>query len=223
LQILNYDKQSLFLKCIFLSVLVLLGSYFIAAFLNLNVSFFGVNKTLHGLPFSLDLVLLTSFYFILGYTTKQFIVEFKPNYYLFFLGCLFIYISAYHLGARIDLIQRVINNPIFSIPSSLIGIYCGLTISKLILNLAYINKVFLSMGVYSLFILIFHGVIHQDVMQVIFKAPMSSLEGVISLLACIIFSILIGVVVSKNAFLALFFKPFKTNPLLQRARKPAIE
>ncbi|MEO7344801.1 MAG: acyltransferase family protein, partial [Methylotenera sp.] len=223
LQILNYDKQKLFLKCIFLSVLLVVGSYFISAFLNINVSFFGVNKTLHGLPFSLDLVLLTSFYFILGYTTKEFVVEFKPNYYLFFLGCVFIYMSAFHLGARIDLIQRLIHNPIFSIPSSLFGIYCGLTIAKLISKLAYIREIFLAMGVYSLFILIFHGVIHQDLMHAIFKTPMSSLEGVISLFACIMASILIGVVVSKNDFLALFFKPFKTNPLFQRRIKHATE
>ncbi len=223
LKLLNYDKQKLFLKCIFLSMLLVFGSYFIATFLTLNVNFLGVSKTLHGLPFSLDLVLLTSFYFILGYTAKQFVVEFKPNLYLFFLGCLFIYISAFHLGARIDLIQRVISNPIFSISSSLIGIYCGLAISKLISKVAYINKVFLAMGVYSLFILIFHGVIHQDVMHAVFKTPMSVIEGVISLFACITFSILIGMIVTKNNFLALFFKPLRTNELFQRKIKPATE
>ncbi len=204
-------------------MLLVVGSYFISAFLSLNVGFFGVNKTLHGLPFSLDLVLLTSFYFILGYTAKEFVMEFKPNYYLFFLGCVFIYISAFHLGARIDLIQREINNPIFSIPSSLIGIYCGLALAKFISKLTYIRKIFLVMGVYSLFILIFHGVIHQDVMHAIFKAPMSSLEGAFSLFACILASILIGIAVSKNDFLSLFFKPLKTNPIFQRRINPAME
>ena len=223
LKIVNYDKQKLFLKCIFLSMLMFLGSNFIAVFWNLDVNFLGFRATLPGLPFSLDLVLLTSFYFILGYTTRRFVVVFKPNQYLFFLGCLFIYVSAYHLGAGISLNRRIINNPIFSIPSSLIGIYCALTISEFISKLAYMDKVFLVMGRYSLFILIFHVVIYQIIVQKIFGMHMSNLEVIISLLSCIIFSILIGIAISRNAFLSLFFNPLRTNNLFQRTSKLAAE
>lgn len=115
LKAINYNDQRRFLRYGLLSTLLLIGVNCIDLFWARDVNFFGYTATLPGLPFSLDLVFLTSFYFILGYTTKQFAVTFTPNYYIFLLGCLFIYVAAYHFGVGISLNVRLIYNPIFSI------------------------------------------------------------------------------------------------------------
>jgi fucose 4-O-acetylase-like acetyltransferase len=213
LYIFKYDQQKKLFKFVLLSILLLIGSYFIKSFWNININFSGIKAILPGLPFSLDLVLFSSFYFILGYSIKKYVTNFKANYFIFFIGCLIIYLSVFHFDAHINLNRRIIDNPLLAIPSSLFGIYCALTVSQFISNLPYLNRVFLIMGVNSLFILIFHLFIYFTIMNVT-VIDHSAINNIIASLISLTLPIIFGVLISKSNFLSLFFKPLKTNKLV---------
>jgi len=210
----GHDKQSKSTMFLIAFTLMIIGSYAIKLFWNIDVNVLGVRIKFSGLPFSTDLVLFSSSYFILGHTLKEHILIFRPNNILFILGCLFISVSTYYFGAQIDLNMRVINNPILAIASSLIGIYCALTLAHHISRLAYINKLFLLAGSYSLYILIFHGFIYFLIRKALGES-LSNLGQLIAFLASCTLPILIGIMISKNALLSLFFKPLITNKLGQ--------
>ena len=213
LHIIDYDQQKKLFKFALLLFLLLIGSFIIKTFLELNINFFGLKKSLTGLPFSLDLVFFSSFYFILGYTIKKYVINFKVNYFIFFIGCIFIYISVFHFDACINLNQRIIDNPIFAIPSSLIGIYCALCISQIISNLPYLNRAFLILGVNSLFILIFHSFVYEHLNAI----PLIIFKNIfITFLSSLILPIIFGVLISKSSLILLFFKPLKNNKLMQQ-------
>jgi fucose 4-O-acetylase-like acetyltransferase len=141
------------------------------------------------------------------------VTNFKANYFIFFIGCLIIYISVFHFDAHINLNRRIIDNPLLAIPSSLFGIYCALTVSQFISNLPYLNRVFLIMGVNSLFILIFHLFIYFTIMNVT-VIDHSAINNIIASLISLTLPIIFGVLISKSNFLSLFFKPLKTNKLV---------
>jgi fucose 4-O-acetylase-like acetyltransferase len=213
LNMVDYDQQKKLFKFALLLFLLLIGSYIIKTFFELNIHFFGPMKLFTGLPFSLDLVFFSSFYFILGYTIKKHVINFKANYFIFLIGCMFIYISVFHFDAYINLNQRIIDNPLFAIPSSLIGIYCALTISQIISNLRHLNRAFLILGVNSLFILIFHAFIFMHINAI----PLLIFKNIfIAFLMSLIIPIIFGVLISKSSLILLFFKPLKNNKLIQK-------
>lgn len=212
----KFQQQNSGYKVILLLILIVFGCVLINDFWYIDVELFGIQATLPGLPFSLDLVLVTSFYFILGYTLKRFVFGFSINIFLFLLSFYLVMAAVFHAGGLIDLNERTIHNPIVSIPASLSGIYCALTLSKLIELTVFFKKIFLVMGQYSLFILIFHFPILDFMKRNGLRQksmPDVSFEIFFVFLAIFI-SILIGKVVTKNNFLSLFFKPLRFNKII---------
>ncbi|MFW5432454.1 MAG: acyltransferase family protein [Methylophilaceae bacterium] len=211
LRLTNYNEKSLIFKITFLIMLIMLGQQLTTYFWPLRIAY----TDFWGLPFSLDLVVLSSFYFILGYTVKNYIYQFKPNLYLFIISFFCVYIAAYHFDASIKLFYRNIGNPFVAIPSSLFAIYCGLTISTLLSKMKYISQLFLAMGVNSLFILIFHVPVMYCI-DTAFNLPNTTAKISILLLLSITFSVFLGALISKNLYLSALFKPLKNNKLFQK-------
>ncbi|MCG7866829.1 MAG: acyltransferase family protein, partial [Candidatus Thiodiazotropha taylori] len=76
---LKFSDWSIGAKALFLLLLLGVGSEFIDAFWYREVNLLGDGYQLPGLPFSIDIVLITSVFFLFGYMMRDQVVNFKPN------------------------------------------------------------------------------------------------------------------------------------------------
>jgi len=139
------------------------GVYFLEAFYPYALSLFGKQYQLFGLPYSLDLVLLTGFYYLLGSEIRQCASNRMFSNHWFTLGTGGILVlTAFLIPQTIDLNTRLF--PLFFVNTTraILGILFTFSLSKLIESrsallaspLAYIGQA-------SLFILIFHVPIQE--------------------------------------------------------------
>ena len=144
---------------------------------------FGKDYELFGLPFSLDLVLLSGFFFILGSEIRQITSEetFSNPILLAGTGNVLLLMN-YFFEARIDLNTRLYESFIINTLEAVIGILFVLALSRQIelrtLRLATLFKYF---GQVSLIILIFHVPIQdfwgQKILGVTGNIPLSIWTG----------------------------------------------
>ena len=131
---------------------------FLKTFYPFLIQVFGKDYELFGLPFSLDLVLLSGFFFILGSEIRQITSEETFSNFFLLLGTgISLLLMNYFFDARIDLNTRLYESFLINTLESIIGILFVLALSRQIelLNqrLASLFKYF---GQVSLMILIFH-------------------------------------------------------------------
>ena len=143
------------------AVLVLtlgVASLFLQSFYPFPLSVLGKSYELWGLPFSLDLVLLSGFFFILGSETRQVTSEklFNSWVLLIITGAAMIAMNVI-FPARIDLNTRTYESFVVNTLESITGILFVLVVSRQIeLHSEKLASFFKYVGRISLIILIFH-------------------------------------------------------------------
>lgn len=154
--LLNRLEKSIF-KYATLGVLLVAGIMSITYFWQIDVEMFGNRYTLPGLPFSLDIILVTTFYYMLGYVLSQHVINFKPVFSLFI--CAFVLFSGCHyfFDKTIDLNLRAYDGFFIPLTESLSGIYIILTLSYYISKNARLSRILSTFGMASLIILVFHS------------------------------------------------------------------
>ena len=142
------------------ALIVTLGisSLFIQDFYPFTVSVPGKEYELFGLPFNLDLVLLSGFFFIFGSEFRQVISErTMENPYLLISSGVVLVMLVYFFDARSDFATRVYESYIINTVEAILGIVFILALSRQIeLRARRIASLFKYFGQTSLFILIFH-------------------------------------------------------------------
>ncbi len=155
------------------------SSLFLRRFYPFTLSFFDREYELFGLPFSLDLVLLSGFFFILGSETRNVISEKTfGNIPLLFGAGIGVLLLNYLFTARIDFNTRTYESFPINTIEAVLGIFFTLALSRQIelhtIRLAALLKYF---GQISLFILIFHVPIQdfwgQKILAVTGNTPLS--------------------------------------------------
>lgn len=135
-----------------------IASLFLQSFYPFSLSLPGKSYELWGLPFSLDLVLLSGFFFILGSETRQITSEqiFGNWVFLLLTGTAMILLNIF-FSARIDLNTRTYESFVVNTVESITGILFVLAVSRQIeLYAARLASFFKYVGRISLIILIFH-------------------------------------------------------------------
>lgn len=206
---------------ILLLLFMVIGSTWIDYFWYREVHLFSRTIKLPGLPFSLDIVLITSCYFILGRLIKNSLIKFRPTLLLFSLSLSAFLIISQLTSAHIDLNERVYDSPVFATLAALCGIYIVLSLSHIISKSYWLSFIPLRLGQASLYILIFHSFIMSEAFSYLSSLSFIS-ESYFICLAFITFGLgifiplIIKWFVEKNSFLSLFFLPLKSNKFLQR-------
>lgn len=141
-----------------LLVTLALAMPFLKSFYPFEVSLLGRDYELFGLPFSLDLVLLSGFFFILGSEVRQLTTEsIFSNYFLLAGTGISVFVLNYFINSPIDFNTRTYNSLLINTTEAIIGILFVLALSRQIelhtIRLASLLKYF---GRASLIILIFH-------------------------------------------------------------------
>jgi fucose 4-O-acetylase-like acetyltransferase len=128
------------------------------AFYPFSIQVFGKHYELYGLPFSLDLVLLSGFFFILGSETRKITSEKTfDNPSLLLVAGIVLLLMNYLFPARIDLNTRLYESFLINTIESIVGILFILALSRQIeLRSEKLASLFKYFGQVSLLILIFH-------------------------------------------------------------------
>ena len=152
---------------------------FLKSFYPFSVSLPGKDYELFGLPFSLDLVWLSGFFFILGSEVRQLPNESTfDNYFLLAGTGLGVFLLNYLIDSPIDFNTRTYNSLLINTTEAIVGILFVLALSRQIeLHAAGLASLLKYFGRISLIILIFHVPIQdfwgQKVRAVIDNLPLS--------------------------------------------------
>jgi len=147
---------------------ILLLTLFIATltlknFFPFPLNVFGKSYKLLGLPYSLDLVLLSGFFFILGSETRPLNMEklYGNVFFLLITGAALVLMNLF-LSPVIDLNTRVYDSFVVSTLEAVAGILFIMALSRQVdLHVAWLSTFFQYIGRITLLILILHGPI-QD-------------------------------------------------------------
>ena len=207
------------LKISLLILFVTIGSLSIDAFWYTKIHILKYELELPGLPFSLDIIFVSSFFFILGSVLKEHLLRFKPNFWIFSLSSTAFLLIAINTEAHIDLNERIYLQPLYSTFGSLFGIYIIVLISYLIAKSKSLSFFPILFGEASLYILIFHTPV-QDLSHTLFSNFTTTtndeiLLSTISFFLSLLIPLGIKTIIIKSDFLSLFFTPFKHNKLIR--------
>lgn len=208
----DFENLPIYNKILILSSLLVLGYITIGLFWNLKIDVFSEKLLLPGLPFSFDILFLSSFYFLLGFFARKWILNFKPNY-IFAAMVLCFYLLLYlYTDCLIDFNIRRYDNLLFSTLAAFSCIYIALNISYLISSFRVSNKLFSFIGSMTLFILLFHYPLQYHLYNLFNSTQIfDSAPGVFSLVVSIFCSSLIGVGIKNINFLSFIFLPVSIN------------
>jgi len=209
----KFDSYHVSVQWLIISLLLIIGSYNIDMFWQIPISIFSHNFELTGLPFSMDIILITSSYFIAGKLLKNSIINFSTNQVIFYLCILILIFITIYSDAFIELNKRIFIEPLFSIVGSICGIYIIIYISFMLQSLKKTKYLFNLIGKSSLYILIFHGYIAHKTYDLLIKYTEEPIGMILVVLftftISIITSLLLMILIKKSYYLSLFFEPRK--------------
>lgn len=207
-------------KSIFLLILLLIGAQTASLFWYKDWQVFGLTKLVFGegakfkgLPFNLDIILLTTTFFLSGYLfAKNFLdFKFKPIYASFAL----ILFSALHYfyNETIELNSRQYGNFFICTLQIISGIYLVFSAASLIKNFKRFSDVFCYIGAASLMILIVHfqpqhkltGIFHYHLPEYKFAAAS------LSLIASVVLSLIAWRITLNSTWLSQLILPLKNR------------
>ncbi|MCG7913244.1 MAG: acyltransferase family protein [Candidatus Thiodiazotropha weberae] len=211
----KFSDWSIGTKVLFLLLLLGVGSEFIGTFWYREVSFLGNGYQLPGLPFSIDILLITSVFFLFSYMMRDQVVNFKPNIWLFLLAVVVFLIIETLTDARITLNKRQYDFSLYATIGAICGGYVVITFSWLISKSEWLSIIPLRLGEASLFILIFHNIINT-LFYTYFSEGISDVQ-ILTAIAFLCFGLSISIpllirwFVVKSDLLALLFLPAKVR------------
>lgn len=216
----NFNVLSTRLQVIVLLCFILIGSFYIQFFWYRDIEIIGYSLQLPGLPFSIDIILITSSFFIFGNIFKDTLIHFRGNSPLFIISLILFILIFTFTDAHMDLNKRNFYNPVFSTLGAFLGIYLILSISWYIRKIGWLSFLPLRLGESSLYILIFHGFIQNKTNLFFSTVALEHIAlpviAIITVLLSVSIPLAIKWVVLRNDVLSLMFLPFKYNKLLQR-------
>ncbi len=164
INILKLDRSKTILNFIILSIMLAVGVYFIREFWGVIFTINGKPlkrfdlpfSKLWGLPFGIDVVFITGFYFILGYVLRPAIESIKFNI-VGFMTCLIAFILLNYFSTDVmDINIRKYGSLIPTTAIALLGIYLTLSFSVLISHFGKAASALTLLGENSLAVYLFH-------------------------------------------------------------------
>jgi fucose 4-O-acetylase-like acetyltransferase len=143
-------------RWVLLIVLYVVGVFTMKLFWPFDLNLLGRSFTLYGLPFSIDLMLVSGFFFVFGYEVNQKRNEkFFESWWLLLVSGIVLTILVWYFPQRIDFNTRRFDSLLINTAEALIGILFVLALSKQLGRIAFLSSLFSYIGQASLIILIF--------------------------------------------------------------------
>jgi fucose 4-O-acetylase-like acetyltransferase len=213
------DQRSAAVRGIVLGGLLTIGFLTIQSFTQLQVEAFGKVHQLPGLPFTSDVLLLTSFFFLLGFLLRERVMAMAFRARWFWLA-LAVFVGL-HLAFddSIDFNTRRYDDLAVSTLAAFCGIYLVLSMSLLLARSPSIGRLVAYIGSMSLFVLIFHYTLQINVHRLLdaWVGDRAVPNAAIAFVVAVGASLLIGTLIKQNRLLSPFFLPFRpASPPAQR-------
>ncbi len=166
-----------------------------------------------GLPFSLDLALISAAFFSAGRFLQKQVKAFIPNLAILLIALSGWLLIGFGTNASVDLNQRIYTNPLFGTIGASMGIYLILSFSYYVQTFSPLTSFLRYAGESSLFILIFHCFFESKIYYLLLPAQKlpGFITSIIAFLACISIPLVIREIVRRNDYLALAYLPLKKN------------
>lgn len=217
LKAVGYDKRTALIKSIFLLVLLLTGYFTISLFRRLDLHGGGIS--LNGLPFSIDILCLTAFYFLCGFTMREKINNINNNGLLLFIATAAFSLLHYFFNYTIQFDHRIYDDLLVCTAEALCGIYITLAASRIIFRNDVLSRALAYIGSGSIFILIFHLIIQHSLELYFSKVVGRYVASFVAILVSVCVPLLLGEIVKRNYYLSILLLPLKLNKTLQRSRE----
>jgi len=171
-----------------------------------------IRRAGNGLPFSLDLTLVTTFFFLLGYYLKTLVLPFKPNYLILSISLIVFGFLHIAFDNSMDLDQRYYSGIIITTIEAFSGIYLTLYAAHLLQKPKLLAWLCIKAGQASLFILIFHWYIQAKVFTTLTEHFYvgGRLSATLALALAVLLPMIAYWVTQKSRFLSLFYMPVKS-------------
>ncbi|MBL4980807.1 acyltransferase family protein [Pseudomonas fluorescens] len=203
--------------CMLIGVQLLLGIWTLQWFWQIPVSVGDHTWTLPGLPFSLDVTLISSTYFIYGYLLRDWLRRHEGSLLTLLISVVLFAAVFIYSHDTMDLAQRRYDHWLWTSLLAVIGVYICWALARVLMVSALLTRVMTYIGQSTLILLIFHGEIQHktfDLMERLGLHPF--MAACVGLVVALLVPLLIGEVIKRVAFLRFFYFPFP----VRKAPKP---
>lgn len=181
-------------------------------FRNMPFTLPGMQIPLDGLPFSIDLLGVSSTYFLLGYALRDRVFRFRPDPVLVVV-LLLVFLALNGLfHPRMDLNQRTVLRPVATTACGFVGIYLALSAAYALGRSTKLGALAAFVGFNSLFVLIFHACL-DDLGRRAIAYVMSWEAGLgtagTAFVAAVLSSAALGAFIRRTPMLAALYLPTK--------------
>ncbi|CRM52946.1 Fucose 4-O-acetylase [Pseudomonas sp. 58 R 3] len=221
LRLIQRLKLSLPVSCLLIVVQLLIGIRVLPWFWQIPVTVGGQTWTLPGLPFGLEITLISSTYFIYGYLLRDWLRRHEGSLLTLVISVVLFAAVFLYSHDTMDLAQRRYDHWLWTSLLAVIGVYASWSLARVLMASAVITRVMTYIGQSTLILLIFHGEIQHktvDLMERVGLHPL--LSACIGLVVAVVVPLLIGEVIKRVALLRFFYFPFPVRkapkPLEQR-------
>jgi polysaccharide biosynthesis protein PslL len=185
------------------------------------MQFLGQTWVIPGLPFSLDILLMTLPFFLLGSWLKPQVVEFQLQPKWVGLSLALFSVCHYGFNWTIDFGGRRYDHLLGCTVQALAGIYLVLSLARTIAHYPKIGNALAYVGSGSLFVLMFHKFFQNRVSSFLINHYHGNLATeVVALIIGSTAPLVIWEIVRRNHYLTLLFLPLKHRKLIQAQPEP---
>ncbi|MFP3496388.1 acyltransferase family protein [Pseudomonas sp. SIMBA_059] len=209
LRLIQHLKLPLLASCLLMVAQLLLGIWVLPWFWQVPVTIGGQTWTMPGLPFSLEVTLISSTYFIYGYLLRDWLRRHEGSLLTLVISiALFAAVFVYSRDTM-DLAQRRYDHWLWTSLLAVIGVYLCWALARVLMVSPLITRAMTYIGQSTLILLIFHGEIQHkavDLMERLGLHPFMS--ACLGLVIAVVVPLMIGEVIKRVAVLRFFYFPF---------------
>lgn len=218
LRLIQRLKLSLWVTGVLIAAQLLLGVWLLPLFWQLPVTLGGHHWVLPGLPFSLDITLISSTYFIVGYLARDWLRTHSGSWLTCLVSVLLFAAVFIPTWDTMDLAQRRYDSWLWTSVLAVIGVYACWALARVLMVSALLTRAMTYIGQSTLILLIFHGEIQHKTVDLLERLGLHSLlAACLGLVVAVVVPLMIGEVIKRVAFLRFFYFPFP----VRKAVKPS--
>lgn len=212
LNLTKLDKANKLIQALALPAMLAIGWLTIRSFWGIPYTWHEHHGKINGLPFSADIGLISSFYFMLGFLARDRLKNPRIHYaWLAFAVALFLGLHAL-TEFRTDLNLRRYDSLVFSTVLALAGIFIVVEVSRLMANFNWLAKGLSYLGKNSLVILIFHAPLQDHSFDLLARfSGRYFFVAVATYFIAVAGSVLIVELVRRIRFLQAIYRPAKSR------------
>ncbi|MEM6430561.1 MAG: acyltransferase family protein [Deinococcota bacterium] len=212
------DRQRLWVKLLFMGALITAGYLVTEQVWPQLVRHYATTLTWYGrpilrigLPFSADILLVSSFFFLSGFLLRDAARRFRFQWRYMLMAVIAFASLHYRFDYTLDLFKRRYDHLVITTLLAFAGIYMTLSVAWLASKLSLLEQPLSYIGQQSLFVLIFHWYLQKKVFDVLTHniGLEAHLSAGLSLVGAVLGSLVIAGIINSSPYLAMWWRPWK--------------